>query len=336
MATLTSRNPTLLDIATATAPDGTIAIVAEILTAVNEILDDMVWVEGNLVTGNRSHVRTGLPAPTWRKMYGGVHATKGTVVAVTDNTGMLEAFGEVDAKAVDMASNKEAFRLLEDKAHIQGMSEEIATTIFYGNEDTQPETFTGLSPRFNTTTAENGDNIILGGSLSGQTDNASIWLIVWADDLTHGITPKGMPTGLQMEDLGKVLLQDASDGSNTGRMMAYVSHYTWDAGLTMRDWRYVVRVPNIDKSLLTPDASSGADLPDLLFQAMNRIPNMGRGKAAFYMSRDMLTFLRRQLAAATSMSTLTIDNVGGKMVTSFQGVPIKRVDALAADEARIT
>ena len=43
-----------------------------------------------------------------------------------------------------------------------------------------------------------------------------------------------------------------------GRMEAYRTHYTWDSGLTVRDWRYVVRVANIDKSALTVDASSGA------------------------------------------------------------------------------
>ena len=139
-----------------------------------------------------------------------------------------------------------------------------------------------------------------------------------------------------MDDLGRVMIQDASDGSNTGRMMAYVSHYKWFAGLTVRDWRYVVRIPNIDKSLLVNDASSGADLPDLMFQAMTQIPNLSRGRPAFYMSRNTLSFLRRQLTAATSMSTLQIENVGGKMVTKFQGIPIRRVDTLAADEARIT
>ncbi|KKK67434.1 hypothetical protein LCGC14_2954130, partial [marine sediment metagenome] len=79
-----------------------------------------------------------------------------------------------------------------------------------------------------------------------------------------------------------------------------------------------------------------ANLPSLMFRAMRLIPNLGRGRATFYMSRDMLTFLRRQLAAATSMSTLQISNVGGKMVTAFQGIPIKRSDTLSSDETRVT
>ena len=336
MAVLSIRNPTLLDLAKASDPMGKIAVVAEVLNEVNEVLDDMTWVEGNLPTGHMSTVRTGIPAPTWRKMYGGVQPSKGTTAQVVDNTGMLEAFSEVDKALADLNDNTAAFRLLQDRAHIEGMSQEVSDTLFFGNEDTEPEAFTGLAVRFNSTTAESGDNIILGGSLAGQTDNASIWLVVWGEDTVHGIIPKGSKAGLQVENLGLVTLQDASDGSNTGRMRAYQTHYRWDVGLTVPDWRYTVRIPNIDKSLLTPDASTGAELADLMFQAMNLIPNLSRGRPAFYMSRDMLTFLRRQLSAATSMSTLQIENVGGKMVTRFQGVPIRRCDTLAADETRIT
>ena len=336
MATLGVRNPTLLDFAKSMDPDGNVAPVIEILAEVNEALEDIVWVEGNLATGHTTTIRSGLPTPTWRKLYGGVQPTKSTKVQVTDNTGMLYAYSEVDVDLANLNNNTAAFRLSEDVAHIEGMSQELSNTLWFGNEDTQPEAFTGFSPRFNLTTAENGDNIILGGSLSGQTDNTSIWLVVWDENLTHGIFPKGSQAGLSVKDLGMVLIQDASFGSNTGRMQAFVSEYKWFTGLVVRDWRYVVRIPNIDKSLLTNDASSGADLADLMFQAMTLIPNLARGRPAFYMSRDTMSFLRRQLTAATNMSTLQIDNVGGKMVTQFQGIPIRRVDTLAADETRIT
>ena len=73
-----------------------------------------------------------------------------------------------------------------------------------------------------------------------------------------------------------------------------------------------------------------------MFQAMTQIPNLSLGRAAFYMSRNSMSFLRRQVSAAVSGSTLTIEDVGGKMVTRFQGIPIRRVDALAADDAPIS
>ncbi len=335
MTTLSVRNPTLLDLAKASGPDGKITTIVEILNETNEILADMTWIEGNLPTGNRTTIRSGLPAPTWRKLYGGVQPNKATNVQVTDNTGMLEAYAEIDKALADLNGNTAAFRLSEDRAHIEGMNQEMADTLFFGNEDTEPEAFTGLAPRFNDLSGPaNADNII--DAAGTGSDNGSIWLVIWGPNTCHGIVPKGSVAGLQMTDKGQVTLEDASDGSNSGRMEAYRTHYRWDAGLTVRDWRFIVRICNIDKSARTADASSGADLPDLMFQAMDLVPNLSMGRPAFYMDRTMRTFLRRQVPAATGMSTLSMENVGGTMLTSFHGIPVRRVDALAADEARIT
>ena len=102
MATLGVKNPTLADLAKVTDPDGTIADVVEILNETNEILADMTWLEGNLTTGHRSSIRSGLPTPTWRKLYGGVQPTKSRAVQVTDTCGMLEDYAEVDKALVDM------------------------------------------------------------------------------------------------------------------------------------------------------------------------------------------------------------------------------------------
>ena len=63
---------------------------------------------------------------------------------------------------------------------------------------------------------------------------------------------------MQVTDKGQVTVEDASNGSNTGRYEAYRTHYRMDAGLCLRDWRYVVRIANIDKCALTKDASSVA------------------------------------------------------------------------------
>lgn len=340
MATLSVTNPTLLDLAKRTDPDGRIAAVVELLNETNEILDDMSWIEGNLPTGHRTTVRTGIPTPTWRKLYGGVQPTKSTTAQVTDNTGMLEAYAEVDKALADLNGNTAAFRLSEDRPHLEGMMQEIADTLFYGNESTEPEAFTGLAPRYNDTSAQSGDNIINAGGTG--SDNASIWLVVWGPNTVHGIVPKGSTAGLQTTDMGEVTIEDV-DG-NGGRMQAYRTHYRWDAGLTLRDWRYVVRIANIDKSDLTRvytsgAFSSGANLPDLMFQAMRLVPNLSGGRPVFYASRDMATWIARQKAAmGLEGDFATPENVGGdrRWTESFNGIPIRRVDALAGDEAQVT
>ena len=117
MSALATTHPTLLDLAKRTDPDGRISDIVEILNQTNEILSDMVWVEGNLTTGHRTTIRTGLPAPTWRKLYGGVQPTKSTSAQITDNCGMLEAYAEVDKALADLNGNTAEFRLSEDRPH---------------------------------------------------------------------------------------------------------------------------------------------------------------------------------------------------------------------------
>lgn len=331
MATLAVTNPTLLDLAKSQDPDGKIATIIEILNQTNEILADMSWIEGNLPTGHRSTIRAGLPTATWRRLYEGVQPTKSTKVQVDDTTGMLEAYAEIDKALADLNGNTSAFRLTEDRAHLEGMNQQMAEKLFFG-DSTEPESFIGLAPRFNDLSAANADNIIVGGS--ADTDNRSIWLVVWGDMTCHGIVPKGSSAGFQMNDKGQVTIEDV-DG-NGGRMEAYRTHYRWDAGLVVKDWRFIVRIANIDKSLLTTDAATGANLPELMFQAIDLVPNMAMGRPVFYMSRDIRTFVRQQSANLTSQSTLVTQNVGGVPVTDFQGVPLRRVDALAIDEALVT
>lgn len=332
MSTLATTHPTLLDITKRLDPQGKIDTIGEILNQTNEILDDMVWLEGNLPTGHRTTIRSGLPTPTWRKLYGGVQPTKSRTVQVTDSTGMLEAYAEVDKALADLNGNSAAFRLSEDRAHLEGMNQEFASTLFYGNESTEPEAFTGFGARFNDQSAENGSNIITSADTPDGTDNTSIWLVVWGPNTVHGIYPKGSKAGLNMEDKGQVTIENV-DG-NGGRMEAYRTHYRWDCGLSVRDWRYIVRV-NLDQEDLVKNAASGPDLIDLMTQAVEMIPSLSMGRPAFYMNRTLRSFLRRQIANKVAASTLTMEQIAGKHVTMFDGIPVRRCDAITNTEAGI-
>ena len=333
MATLTAYNPTLLDLQKRLDPDGKIAPIVELLHETNEILEDMTFIEGNLPTGHKTTVRTGLPAPTWRKLYGGVQPTKSTTAQITDSCGMLEAYAEVDKALADLSGNAAAFRLSEDRAHIEGMNQEFCDTLFYGNESTEPEAFTGLVPRFNAISgAENGSNIVDGGAAGGQTDTTSIWLVVWGPNTAHGIIPTGSMAGFKQTDLGEVTAGDTTNGY----WQAYRTHYRWDVGLTVRDWRYIVRIPNIDTSTLTKNAASGSDLVDLMAQAAEIIPSLKMGRPVFYCNRTIKSYLRRQIVAKVASSTLTMDQVAGKHVLTFDGIPVKRCDSITSAETTIT
>jgi len=331
MTTLAVTHPTLSDFTKRMDPDGKIDTIVEILNQNNEILDDMVWQEGNLATGHRTTIRSGLPSPTWRKLYGGVQPTKSRTVQVTDNCGMLEAYAEVDKALADLNGNTAAFRLSEDRAHLEGMNQEFASTLFYGNEGTEPEAFTGLSPRLNSTSANNGDHLILGSG----TENTSIWLVVWGPNTVHGIFPKGSMAGFRMEDKGQVTIENI-DGSN-GRMEAYRTHYRWDCGLCVRDWRYLVRA-QIDYSALVKNAATGADLIDIMTQMLEVLPSggLGMGRPAFYVNRGIRSFLRRQIVNKVASSTLAMDQIAGKRTLIFDEVPVRRCDSILYTETELS
>ena len=330
MATLSSNNPTLADVAARLGPDGKIdPNIVEMLSETNEILDDMTFIEANGFTEHKTTIRSGLPVGTWRKLNYGVQPEKSKTVPIKDSLGMLETYAEVDKALADLNGNSAAWRLSEDRAFIEGLNQTQASTLFYGDSSLDPEKYTGLTPRYSSLSAENGINIVDAGGTG--SDNASIWLIVWGPNTCHGIYPKGSPAGLQSRDLGEATLIDAAGG----RYQGYRTHYKWDNGLTLRDWRYVVRIANIDVSDLTKNAASGGDLIDLLTQAIELIPNLGMGRPVFYMPRKLRSFLRRQIANKVAAATLTMEEVAGKKVVAVDGIPVRRTDALLLTEARV-
>lgn len=330
MPVLSAINPTLADVAKRLDPNGNVDTVVEILNLTNDLLDDATFIEANNITSHRTTVRTGIPAPTWRKLYGGVQPTKSTTIQVTDNIGMMENYAEVDKALVDLNGNTTAFRMSEEVAIIEGFNQEFAKTLIYGNEGTEEAKFTGLAPRYNSLSAASGDNVISGG---GATNLTSIWLVCWGPQTIHCLYPKGSKAGLQITDKGQVTIENV-DGAG-GRMEAYRTHYRWDTGLTVRDWRYAVRIANIDVTALTKNASAGADLIDLLAQAVERLPAIGMGRPVFYGNRTIRSFLRRQIANKVANSTLTMETVGGRKVVAFDNIPFKRVDALLNTESQV-
>jgi hypothetical protein len=323
---------TLADHAKRLDPDGKTPHIVEMLSKNNQVLDDMVYMEGNLPTGTRTTIRTGLPTVAWRLLNQGVQPSKSTTAQVDEQCGMLEAWSEVDVEVARLNGNTASFRLSEAQSFIEAMSQEKAETLFYGNSSLDPEEFTGLSPRYSSLTgADNSQNVIDGGGAGA--DNSSIWLIVWGERSVHGIYPKGSTAGLDHKDLGETTIQDAN-GIAGARLRAYQDYFTWKCGLNLKDWRYAVRIANIDISDLVSGA--GADLVDLMIKAMHRIHNLDAGKAAFYMNRTCIQMLDIQRYGQVKAAGLTYHDIDGKLVPHFRGVPIRTVDALVETEALVS
>lgn len=320
-------NPTLMDVARRLGENDKIAKIIELLNETNEILEDMVVIEGNLPTGHKTTVRTGLPTATWRMLNYGVQPSKSTTRQVTDASGMLEAYAEIDKALADLNGNTAEYRLSEDRAFLEAMNQEMGAVTFYGDTTTDPEKFVGLSPRYDDLSADNAENIVDAGGTG--SDNTSVWLVIWGENTVHGHYPKGSMAGFKHQDLGEQTLEDPAGG----RYQGYRTHYKWDLGVALRDWRYVVRIANVDVSDLIAE-SGAADLVTEMIKATELIPNLGMGKAAFYCNKTVRTYLRLQILAKTNVN-LTFENVAGKRVTMFDGIPVRRVDQILLTEARV-
>lgn len=326
---------TLADWAKRLDPDGKVPTIVELLSQTNEVLDDMLWAEGNLPTGHRTNVRTGLPEVAWRLLNQGVVPSKSTTAQIDEACGMMEAWSEVDCDLAKLNGNTSEFRLSEAQAFIEAMNQEMASTIFYGNSSVAPEEFTGFSPRYSTVDenlAENAKNVLNAGGTG--TDNMSIWLVCWGTNTVHGIFPKGSKAGLEHFDHGEQTIQGQVE-IGTSRMRAYQDQWKWKCGLALKDWRYVVRIANIDTSDLVENAGSQADLINLMIKAMHKLPSLNMGKCAFYMNRtaiQMLDIQRRDDVAAAGMK---YEEVDGKLVPHFRNIPIRKVDALLTTEEAV-
>ena len=329
-AVLGSGALTLSDWAKRLDPDGKVPTIVELLAQSNEMLADMLFREGNLPTGHRTTVRTGLPAVAWRLLNQGVTPSKSSTAQIDEQAGMLEAWSEVDKDLATLNGNISAFRLSEARAFIEAMNQEMQSTVLYGNASLAPEEFTGLSARYSSTAAGNGSNVILAGG--AQSDNTSIWLVAWGEETIMGIFPKGSKAGLIHEDFGEQTVE-ITNGIGGTRMRALQERFQWKAGIALKDWRYVVRIANVDISTI---GGTSTMIVDAMEHALSLLPN-GLGRPVFYMNRTVQRGLRKEAREAVSAGGgITFDNFDGKRIMMFGDVPIRRVDALLNTETLVS
>lgn len=330
MATVGNSYLSLADLRKQQNKNDEIADIIEIMAQQNDMIADAPTFECNEGNSHLTTMRAGLPEPTWRKIYQGVQPTKGTTTQVRDTTGFMEDWSEIDAKLVEKAKNPAKFRMNEGKAHIMGISHELASVMVYGDTATDPEKFTGIAARYNDLSADNGNQIVDAGGVG--SDNTSIWFVTWGEQTCHLLYPEGSELGIRRKDKG-VETKENSDGS---LYEVYREKFGMDVGLSVRDWRGIARIANIDVSDLTADAATGADLIDYMIDAYYQLdnPGMANGNCVIYCSRTISKFLHKQAMNKNNVE-LTLEEFAGRKVVMFLGHPIRRMDALLETEARV-
>lgn len=335
MATIGTYNLTLSDITQQTAPDGSIADVINIMSQTNDILQDMTFQPCNDGTAHQDTIVTGLPQGAWVRYNEGRQPAKGVTAPIRAQTGILELPMQVDRRLAERRGKGNVSKVMSNQLlmAVEGLNQQMATALAYEDERTNPERITGFMPHYSTVstaTAASAENVIdCGGTGS---DNMSILIIGWGDAMISGILPEGAPHGVKRGELKIVDVVD-STGISGGTFEAYKQTLEFNMGLMVKDWRYGVRLANIDVSNLEAE-SSNADLWKAIIRGLERIPNLSACRPAIYMNRKARTWLRIQALSKSAYQT-TFETVAGKPVMMIDGVPVRRMDSLLNTEARV-
>lgn len=300
--------------------------VIELLTEDNSILDDIPWIQSNKDEGHQTEIRTKLGEPEFGALYRGAKKSKGETQMVTDVTGFIDDRNEIDVRLLELNGNKRKYRIREAKAHLEGLRNKTAENFFYGSRAVNPLAFDGLNVRY---PYANGPGVVdAGGTGTKLTD---MWLVVWGDSDVHGIFPKGTKAGIGFDNVPKEAAKDSL--GNTYYVSA--DNYIWHQGLTVRDWRSVSRICNIDttKLLLPPSDADYVNIHDMIILAEANIPESKIGRAVWYGNRDIQTALKIQANKKENVDITREEWMNAKNVVHINSIPLRRCDAILSTQS---
>jgi hypothetical protein len=307
--------------------------IIELLGKYTSLVEDAPAMECNLATFHRSLHRVALPSTQWGILNTGVANSKARSRQVDDTTGMLQARSAIDVNLLKIQPDKARFRFNEMRAFMQALAQDAESALWYANSNIVKEQILGFAPRYNSTTAAVGSQLVdAGGSGS---DNTSIWFVIWDELASHLIFPKGLPGGLEHQDLG-----EGDEMDENGRpFRAMRDLYQWQLGLANVDYRTTARIHSIDVSDLTRNAATGANLIDMMVDVWHTLQAKGlpSGALKIYGNSTVLKFLDHQSRQGNANILMSVKEWGpnSEPMMTFRGSPIRRSDALLNTEAAV-
>lgn len=312
--------------------DGKLSTIIEMLYEENPILQDMLFLQGNMIDGHKAKILTQLPTANFRRLYQGTARSKSGVATVKEPTRQISSRWEIDVdelKLYEGTDAQSAFRLQEGRNHVEAMQQKCVDQLIYGNPEADVDELRGLATHY---AYKDGPNVIDAGGAG--SDNTSIWGVCWGPKDLHGFYPKNMPAGIQHEDLGRY---DAFD-ANGSPFRAVGDEWKWNIGFFLADWRSVVRICNIDVSNLSitdPDTVGYVDLQKLTIQAKNKIPSGRRNRMRWYVSESVMTALEVQAMNRENVNLKYGEYFSSKEVLFLHGKPVFQCDAILETEAAL-
>lgn len=314
--------------------------VLELLSRTTAVTSDAFIGAANRGTYHEHKIRTGLPTVTWGALYQGIPQSKGSTQIVKDTTGFVESLSSIDERLIQIEpENSNRLRQIELAGHMEAMSQEWETGIFYHDTASAPEKIKGLTSRYN---ALSNPNVV--SAAGNGSDNTSLWFVTWGEEFTSLIHPQGVPAGVTREDKGRQRVLDGN-GNPYYVQEELVRLHT---GVSVGDWRYNARICNIDVSDL---AAGSVDIYKFMRQAYYKLQGrrvarpgneiMGNAPAprtVIYCNRNVLEALdalATNKGASDNFVRLTPMEIAGEEVLTWRGLPIRETDALLNTEAAV-
>lgn len=332
MATNTFSRENLLTAARMTH-NNEIIDVAEVLNETNEIIQDAHIEQANDITSHVVSRRTALPTVSWVKVGNGWSATTGLVQQARETMGQMKARYQCPADVMKLQPNPGKYRMQQERAYIESMSQEFANTLFYGGYDRTgpsyapvPEEFDGFAARLTTLSTTETTYVANNGD-SGASDDTSIWLVQWGPGKVYLVYPRNSSSaGINKEDKGMQLVA----GDNGSDLWAYITEFSWDVGLCVEDGRCLKRVANI-----SANASDTWTLDeDVVIRARNNFKHTS-GQIMMYCNETIFTQLQI-LAKDKTNVYWDMNSPFGKPQLMFLDMPVRRCDAIADNEASLS
>lgn len=317
MATLVSKY-SLIEQAKRINPDGTQAVIAEVLNYENPMLNDFPWLPSNDIWTNKSLRRASMPTGSWRKMNQGVATEVSRTDEIMDVIGMLETYCETDKEYIDNQPDAKQARMDEARAFLEGLGQSLGAAMLYGNAKTTPEKMHGLAPRLGTIDSQ----YIIGQSGTG-SDLTSIYIVTPGRTTVHLIYPKNgeAQLGIKHKDLGEVTISTATTGVASGaQFQGYRDHFQVKCGLVVKDPRCIGRLANIETS-----GSSNLFDEDNLIKILNRMKT--NENTRIYANDTIISQMQIKLKDKNNVNYTAGQGNGlsGEVPLYFQGIPIRKI-----------
>lgn len=311
------------------------AQVLDLISKTNPIIDDITWLQGNLITGYKFVTRTENPKSSVRRINQGVRPSKSATRTIVETCMSLESRSKVDKKLIDLAPNPDFYRLDQDIAHTASLTDDVVQYLFTGDKAEDPETIDGFDIRYNKFGGKKGTTAYQVIDAGGKTENgnASIWVVSWGKNAVNGIYPRNTKAGIQMENLGQYTTVDA----NGGEYEVLGTKVAWDFGLAIEDYRKVAALRNIDVKELQQAGSVDRFekfIKQLVF-TKNRIHKPTETNTIMYVCSDIYDMLEVYLLDKNNVHVTRqeVENAGAMLF--FSTIPIKKLDVLTSEEAAI-